>query len=84
MNRSAAEEFAWSNSKTGHTETLFQIMWKKTTGYYVMDMSAFPDEKEVLIMDGIKFEVLSIEKTTKSNNEPLNIIVLKCHKYGVY
>ena len=82
MNRSAAEEFAWSNSKTGHTATLFQIMWKLTDSYYVMDMSAFPDEKEVLICDGTKFEVLSIEKTTKTNNEPLNIIVLKCNAYG--
>jgi hypothetical protein len=82
MNRSAAEEFAWSNSKTGHTATLFQIMWNRTIDYYVMDMSAFPDEKEVLIVDGMEFEVLSIEKTTKSNNEPLNIIVLKVHEYG--
>ena len=47
-----------------------------------MDMSAFPDEKEVLIVDGTNFEVLSIEKTTKSNNEPLNIIVLKVYNYG--
>ena len=77
MNRGAAEEFAWSNSKTGHTATLFQIMWRRRSGYYVMDMSAFPDEKEVLIYDGTKFEVLSIEKTTKPNNDPLNIIVLK-------
>ena len=81
MNRSAAEEFAWSNSKTGHTATLFQIMWKRTTGYYVMDMSAFPDEKEVLLYDGTRFEVISIEKTTKSSGEPLIIIVLKVEYY---
>ena len=46
-----------------------------------MDMSAFPDEKEVLIFDGTEFEVLSIEKSTKSNNDPLNIIVLKVIGY---
>ena len=82
MKRAAAEEFAWSNSDTGHTATLFQIMWNHRFGYFVMDMSAFPKEKEVLICDGTKFEVLSIEKTTKSNNEPLNIIVLKVEDYG--
>ena len=82
MNRTAAEGFAWSSPKTGHTATLFKIMWKRYFGYYVMDMSAFPDEKEILIYDGTNFEVLSIEKTTKTNNEPLNIIVLKCLNYG--
>ena len=46
-----------------------------------MDMSAFPDEKEVLLFDGTKFEVISIEKTAKSNGEPLIIIVLKCENY---
>ena len=65
LNRGAAEGFAWSNPKTGHTATLFQIMWKKTKQYYVMDMSAFPDEKEVLLFDGSKFEVISIEMTAK-------------------
>ena len=78
MNRGAAEGFAWSNPKTGHTATLFQIMWKRRDRYYVMDMSAFPDEKEVLLYDGTKFEVLSIEKTAKQSGETLIIIVLKC------
>ena len=38
----AAEGFTWSNETSGHEATLFQIMWKSITGYYVMDMSAFP------------------------------------------
>ena len=27
MNRSDAQKFAWSNHKTGHEATLFEIMW---------------------------------------------------------
>ena len=40
---------------------MFEILWKKNHNYYLMDMSAFPDEKEVLLVDGSKFEVISIE-----------------------
>ena len=46
-----------------------------------MDMSAFPDEKEVLIYDGTRFEVISIENTTKPNGDTLIIIVLKVEGY---
>ncbi len=28
MNKSDAQKFAWSNHKTGHEATLFEIMWK--------------------------------------------------------
>lgn len=52
-------------------------MWKSKYNYYFMDMSAFPDEKEVLLFDGTEFEVLSINKSQKDNGEPLNIVVLK-------
>ena len=44
LDKLAAEQFAWSNSDTGHEATLFQIMWKHPMRYYVMDMSAFPEE----------------------------------------
>ena len=41
-----------------------------------MDMSAYPDEKEVLLSDGVKLEVISIDQTMK-NSKPHNVIVLK-------
>lgn len=28
LDKNAAEQFAWSNSETGHEATLFIIMWK--------------------------------------------------------
>ena len=49
MNRDQAETFAWSNEESGHEATLFEILWKSNLSYYVMDNSAFPDEKEVLL-----------------------------------
>ena len=58
MKRSSAEKFAWANETTGHEATVFEIMWKDDCDYYLMDMSAFPEEKEVLLSDGSKFEVI--------------------------
>ena len=63
QNKLAAEGFTWSNQTSGHEATLFQIMWKSKYNYYVMDMSAFPEEQEILLMDGSKFFVVSVEKT---------------------
>ena len=82
MNRSDAQKFAWSNHKTGHQTTLFEIMWKGDEGYYLMDMSAFPDEKEVLLYDGSRFEVISVEATKDKDGNTSNFIVLKCDYYG--
>ena len=77
LDKLAAEQFAWSNSDTGHEATLFQIMWKYNMGYYVMDMSAFPEEKEILLYDGSEFEVVSVEKTVDQYGSPLNLVILK-------
>ena len=81
MDRMQAETFAWSNEESGHQATLFEIMWKDKYDYYVMDMSAFPGEKEVLLFDGTQFEVMSTEQTKDKNGNPLNLIVLKCEDH---
>ena len=82
MDRAQAENFAWSNKKSGHEACLFEIMWKYNYRYYIMDMSAFPEEREVLLYDGCKFFVLSVQQTKDKNGNPLNIIVLKEENYG--
>ena len=81
MDRTQAETFAWSNKDSGHEATLFEIMWKDRFGYYVMDMSAFPHEREVLLVDGSKFSVMSVDQTFDKSGKPLNLIVLKCQYY---
>ena len=60
MKKDAAESFVWDNKDTGHEATLFEIKFKNYKYYYVMDMSAFADEQEVLLQDGLKFRVLSV------------------------
>ena len=77
LDRLAAEEFTWSNQTTGHEATLFQIMQKSNRGYYVMNMSAFPEEKEILLYDGTLFYVVSVEKTVDQHGTPLNLVILK-------
>ena len=81
MNRELAESFAWSNPDLGKEATLFEIMWRSNIDYFVMDMSAFPEEEEVLLTDGSKFEVMSVEQTTDKKGKPLNFIVLKHERY---
>ena len=81
MNRSVAQKFAWANEKSGHEATIFEIMWKKRSNYYLMDMSAFPEENEVLLSDGSNYEVIAFDTTKDQNNKTLNVIVLKCERY---
>ena len=82
MKRSSAQKFAWANETTGHEATIFEIMWKSMSDYYLMDMSAFPEENEVLLQDGSKYEVIAVDTTKDQNNNNLNVIVLKCEHYG--
>ena len=81
MKRSSAEKFAWANETTGHEATVFEIMWKFDCYYYLMDMSAFPEEKEVLLQDGSKYEVISVDTTKDQNQNTLHVVVLKCEYY---
>ena len=63
MDKATSESFAWFNEQSKHEATVFEIMFKSRYQYYVMDMSAFPEENEVLLYDGLKFEVISVQKT---------------------
>ncbi len=47
-----------------------------------MDMSAFPEEKEILLYDGEHFSVVSVEKTVDQHGSPLNLVVLKHDEYA--
>ena len=48
-----------------------------------MDMSPFADENEILLMDGTRFEVISVQKTATLQGQPLNLIVLKEGMYDM-
>ena len=81
LDKQAAEEFTWSNPDAGIEATLFKIHFKCEINYYVMDMSALPQELEILLEDGAKFEVVSVEKTQDQYGEPINLITLKHERY---
>ena len=77
LDKAQAKKFACSNKKSGHEATIFEILWHQHNKYYLMDLSAFPDEKEVILYDRSKFEVVSIDQI-QYQGKPLNVIVLKC------
>ena len=81
MIKTLAESFAWSNKESGAEKTLFEIIFMNGCGYYVMDMSAFPEEEEVVLTDGTKFEVISVETTQDKDGNNSNFIVLNCEGY---
>ena len=62
LDRNAAMSFAWENKSTGHQKVLFHIKWKSSFDAYFLDAGAFDHEKEVLLFDGVRFLVESVEK----------------------
>jgi hypothetical protein len=61
VERKVAEKFAYNDPSTGKVKVLFHILWTHSYDYYFMDMGAFDDEEEVLLLDGQRFEIDSIE-----------------------
>jgi hypothetical protein len=57
---------------------VYHIHWKKgTMGLVLLDDSSFPQEKEVLIVDGMDFKVLSIETKFIENKDVTFINLLR-------
>ena len=77
MDRAQAEGFVWANPQLHKEQTLFEIHWKSYVNYYSMDMSDFPDEKEIILYDGLRFEVKSIDETVGKNRQTLHVVVLE-------
>ena len=46
-------------------------MWKWKSDYYVMDMSLFSEEAEILLGDGCQFQVVSVEKRMEPDSGQL-------------
>ena len=77
MDREQAEGFVWANPQLHKEQTLYEINWKSGRTYYSMDMSDFPDEKEIILFDGLRYEVKSIDQTVGRNGQPLHVVVLE-------
>ena len=62
INRKSAELYAYSDEASGKIATLLVIEW--TNGVdemYYMDTGAYRHEDEVLLLDGVQLEVISVE-----------------------
>ena len=47
-----------------------------------MDMSSYPDEKEILLADGTPFVVKSVEDDQDKKGNQIKLITLQCHESG--
>jgi len=75
--------FAWKNEAEHKKRVVFKIEFKNNNNYYVMDMSSFPDEKEILLADGTPFVVKSIEDVKDNFGNEIKLISLQCDTGGL-
>ena len=74
--REQAQLFAYKNEELGIKKVLYTIKWSDKKNYYVLTMSAFAYEEEVLIIDGKKFRVISVNLSLDQFGDDLVIIEL--------
>ena len=55
----------WENEHSKHTKVLFHIKWDHFRYHYYLNAGAFDTEKEVLLVDGTKVSVESVEEVKK-------------------
>ena len=74
---SSAVSFANPEASSGKHAVVYHIHWKRgLVNCWYFDDSAYPDEKEVLISDGMHLQVLSVNKQTLCDKEVILIKLL--------
>lgn len=71
LDQNVAMKFAWENTNTGHKKVLFHIKWDDDIGHYYLNAGAYDSEKEVLLYDGAKLFVHSVEDVFDQNQKKL-------------
>lgn len=56
---------------------LFQIVWSSSVHHYIQNISAFPDEREVVIIDEVDFKVADVQGLVNEKGEEYYLITLK-------
>jgi hypothetical protein len=74
LNREKAESFSFEDDDSGKKMVLLVLMWRRKFSYYYMNMGAFPHEDEVILYDGSRFEVLSVDE---DSNKEMTVITMK-------
>ena len=75
--RDLAESFAYNDPATHKKAVLYKINWKSAYYYFYMDMGSFKHEQEVLLFDGLEFEVVSVEAPDADDQDGTTLITLK-------
>ena len=78
MSRDVAEAFMYENQAKGLEKTLYVIKWQGLYDCLNTDfISEYPDEQEVILNDGLSFDVESVQRGQKNlNGELINIVTL--------
>lgn len=77
-NLSTAYEFAWENSEAQKVRVVFKINFKGDRNFFVMDIGNYSHEKEILLTDGTRFIVQSVEDKQDPQGNAVKLITLQC------
>ena len=76
LTKNTALSFAWENKKSGHQKVLLHIKWKSPYhSAYFLNGGAYDHEEEVLLMDGTRVTVDSVEEVKDENNQVLYTLI---------
>ena len=54
---------------------MIEVKWKSDRGYYLMDMSCFAHEQEVVVMDGASFVVEDVLEKSGSDESEFKVVL---------
>lgn len=84
LDQNVALNFAWENATSGHQKVLFHIKWNENNFHYFLNAGAYDEEKEVLLYDGTRVFVYSVEDVLDKDQNKLHtkiVLGTKAPKY---
>ena len=75
--RRASLKYLEQCSTEDRIPVLFEIVWSSSVHHYIQDVSAFPDEREVVIIDEVDFKIVDIQEMVNERAEEYYLIKLK-------
>ena len=67
--------YTWENKYTGHQKVLFHIKWDDNWDHYYLNAGAFDHEEEILLRDGVRLIVRSVDVVTDKNGQMLHTLI---------
>ena len=75
IDKNNATKFIWENKESGHHKVLFHIKWENSRQHYFLNAGAYDDELEVLLYDGVKLYVHSVEDVLDDNEKKVHTLI---------